>query len=110
MTQMVKFSKFPIKLISFSPPWGVTRKSIKIDPHTPALFKAKFVWRMGVKATGFSSQGRQCRNGYLLQKLLLRPCLLHEKLFQPIVYSIEGTLSIKHNLPNYLLLPVFDKD
>ena len=32
-------------------------KSTKIDPLTPALFKAKFVWRMGVKAPGFSTQG-----------------------------------------------------
>ncbi|HEX7457723.1 MAG TPA: AraC family transcriptional regulator [Ginsengibacter sp.] len=30
-------------------------KSTKIDPLTPALFKAKFVWRMGVKAPGFSN-------------------------------------------------------
>ena len=29
-----------------------------IDPLTPALFKAKFVWRMGVKAPGFSSLTR----------------------------------------------------
>jgi hypothetical protein len=29
-------------------------KSTKIDPLTTALFKAKFVWRMGVKASGFS--------------------------------------------------------
>jgi len=30
-------------------------KPIKIYPFTLALFKAKFVWAIGIKATGFSS-------------------------------------------------------
>jgi hypothetical protein len=36
-------------------------KSTKIDPLTPALFKAKFVWRIGFKASGFYTNISEAR-------------------------------------------------